>query len=538
MPLLVAPITYPGSATASTLPTRPQLATSGKPRRAQQRALDISCIKEHGTTPRQWNLPVPSGCLPHIAPELVDLQSGVCTGCLRAHILTQFETRGAVNISCVQTHAAAPARVLIPRDMLATYTASTHNWLPYAHGFLSPDRHEAFYKQLFDLYLHTSATLWDCPSKCGYSAGVLQPNDTPGFPHVECPGCHGRFCANCKRFSTRVKQRSCAKWHGWARDGVPGAMPLGLHLVAGGARGRPSASHVPASSTNPSDISSQDWAHIRHDPSIFFLDRHTKSWARGPCELDALAAQQAGKRFIRQRSHDRAHLWAFIQVDGTHEGGVTLPEILEYLKGNLRPGDALPEITDRMVDVSVANEDAPADADELFGGARAIYSRLAEVLRTLRGPDLHGAALGEGPGPEGVDDDTDDESDSLEGASADGDADVAAVNALFEADAERMQRAMDLHEEARWERSGREYMENHGDELRAALAARPAAEDLDARVARLQQSMVTLLGDIEREARLDRLPEVLGREEHDDRLPEVQESEDHDNNNNTPDLTS
>lgn len=515
----------------------------------------IHSIKEHGTAPRQWNLPVPSGCLPHIAPELVDLQSGVCTGCLRAHILTQFETRGAVNISCVQTHAAAPTRNYTRRDMLATSTASTHNWLPYAHGFLSADRHDAFYEQLFDLYLHTSATLWDCPSKCGYTAGVLQPNDTPGFPHVECPGCHDRFCANCK--VGWHNDQTCQQYHAAHAEVLDEGEATHLHEMARlGARRCPRCQFViikdggcdhmfceqchldftwslaepvvapSASHELSSDSSIQEWAHIHHDPSIFFLDLRTNDWARGPCELEALATQQAGKRFIRQRSHDRKHLWAFIQVDGTHEDGASLPEILEGLHGNLRFGDTLPEITDRRVVVTVANEGPPVDADALFAGVRAISSGLAGVLRMLRRPGLLGAALVEGSGAEDVDDDTDDESDSLEGASADGDADLAAANALFEAEVDevaRFQRFMDLQEEARWERIRTRDMEDHGDEVSAARAGTPA-EDLDARVASLQESVATLLGDVAR----------LGRGEHGDRLLEVPEREQH--NNNTLDL--
>jgi hypothetical protein len=61
--------------------------------------------------------------------------------------------------------------------------------------------HDVFYQQTYDRFIHkTTATCWVCPSNCGYGYGdgVLQPSETPCFPHVECPGCHDRFCANYK----------------------------------------------------------------------------------------------------------------------------------------------------------------------------------------------------------------------------------------------------------------------------------------------------------------------------------------------------
>lgn len=48
--------------------------------------------KEKGTS-KEWSIPLPDGCVSHLAPELLNMEGGTCTDCLRSHIASQLETR-------------------------------------------------------------------------------------------------------------------------------------------------------------------------------------------------------------------------------------------------------------------------------------------------------------------------------------------------------------------------------------------------------------------------------------------------------------
>ena len=326
----------------------------------------------------EWNIAVPPGCLKHIAPELLGLHGGVCMDCLRSHILTQFETRGAINISCVEKHRTyAEARSWEDSDLM-----HSHDWLPYAHQFLPLDLHDHFYQQLFDHFIHsTTASLWNCPAICGYSDGIIQPNNTRGFPHVECPGCHDRFCANCK--VPWHKEQTCQQYratHPELRDENEARQ---LHEMAKlGARRCPCCqviivkdggcdhmfceqchydfvwtqaervvpTFVPAPKIDGLQPTFRGWDQLRraqqehinrnnivdapfnignaegpqHEEGIFFYDPQHAFWSPELCELDNLAGRAAGKRYVRAHSHDRDGRWAFAVTDSRNEGSDSL----------------------------------------------------------------------------------------------------------------------------------------------------------------------------------------------------------------------
>ncbi|KAF9692630.1 hypothetical protein EKO04_009629 [Ascochyta lentis] len=360
----------------------------------------IHKIEGHGAVTEQWNVSIPHGCLPHIAPELLNMEGGICTDCLQTHILTQFGSRGAINIACIHTYPPAPAQVITPDDVVSTLTASTHNWLPYAHRFVPPEQHSTYFQQLFDSFIHTTGRpLWACPSNCGCSNFILEPKSTPGFPHVECPGCHVRFCANCKvnwhtdqtcqeyrathpevrdkdeekqlREMARLGARRCPRCQfvitkdggcdhmfceqchfnfDWSQAElviapveiyIPAPAPAPSARTPGSAfRGwaqlrqaqeayitRNQISDTPFNIGNDNSNSNSNTTH--HQNNISFFDLDLRLWLPEVCELDALVAREAGKRFIRHPALDNDGQWAFIQVGREFKGGVELYEALQ-----------------------------------------------------------------------------------------------------------------------------------------------------------------------------------------------------------------
>ncbi|KAJ4334824.1 hypothetical protein N0V95_009067 [Ascochyta clinopodiicola] len=304
----------------------------------------IHKIKERGAITKQWDIPIPLGCLPHIAPELLDLKGG----------------------------------------------------------------------QLFEAFiLVTNTRVWACPSSCGYSDGILEPNVTSGFPHVECPGCHGRFCANCKvnwhtdqtcqqyraghpevrdkdeekqlREMARLGARRCPRCQfviikdggcdhvfceqchfdfTWPKAEIVTApvetyVPAASHASGSTFRGwaqlrQAQEDHINRNRIDdtPFNISDSDSnrSHTQPDNGIFYYDIDIAAWSPQVCELEAIAGREAGKRFIRHPSLDRDGLWAFIEVDREHEGGVDLFEALtlesQRLTANLRGWEMPDELAD------------------------------------------------------------------------------------------------------------------------------------------------------------------------------------------------
>jgi hypothetical protein len=346
----------------------------------------IHKTNEYDIVTDKWNLLAPSGCLPHLAPELLNLEEGTCTECLRSHILTQFETRGAININCIQSHATP----LLPPELDSNEQSlllRSEQWLPYAQQFLPEDMHDMFYQQLFDHFIHnTTATLWICPSNCGYGDGILQPSDTPGFPHVECPGCHGRFCVNCKVLWH--DRQTCQQYraqhpelrdrdevrqlHEMARLGARRCPRCQFIIVKEGGCDHvhceqcrfdfifPEAErvvappdYVPAPADSAAASSFRGWGQLRqaqqnhidrnrtadepfdigieasqHEAGVFYYDPNTNLWAPEMCELDEIAGRAEGRRYVRKEDRDRHDLWSFVAVEHGQQGSVSLHEAL------------------------------------------------------------------------------------------------------------------------------------------------------------------------------------------------------------------
>ncbi|KAF3041458.1 hypothetical protein E8E11_004650 [Didymella keratinophila] len=346
----------------------------------------IHKITKHDVVTDQWNLLAPVDCLPHLAPELLNLEGGTCTECLRSHILAQLETRGAVNINCIQSHATP-----LPPELRSSEQISllkSEQWLPYAQQFLPKDLHDVFYQQLFDHFIHnTTATLWVCPSDCGYGDGILQTSDTPGFPHVECPGCHDRFCVNCKvlwhdgqtcqqyraQHLELRDQDEVRQLHEMARLGARRCPRCQFIIVKEGGCNHvhceqcrfdfnfpeaervvaPPPDYVPAPADSAAASSFKGWGQLRqaqqdhidrnhiadepfdisikasqHEAGVFYYDPDTNLWAPDICELDEIAGRAEGRRYVRREDRDRDDLWAFVAVEDGQQGSGSLHEAL------------------------------------------------------------------------------------------------------------------------------------------------------------------------------------------------------------------
>ncbi|KAF3047775.1 hypothetical protein E8E12_011654 [Didymella heteroderae] len=215
----------------------------------------IHKIKEHNVVTDKWNLPVPSGCLPHLAPELLNMEGGSHPTSLLSPELSPTE-QGTLSKS--------------------------QQWLPYAQYFLPGDLHDVFYRQLLDRFIHTTAaTLWVCPSDCGYGDGILQPSETAA--------------AN--------------SFKGWEQ----------LHQAQ--------QDHIDRNTIadKPFDIGNKA---SKHKDGVFYYDPDTNLWAADICELDEIAGRAVGRRYVRQEARDRDNLWAFVAIEGGHQGSVSLHEAL------------------------------------------------------------------------------------------------------------------------------------------------------------------------------------------------------------------
>jgi hypothetical protein len=117
----------------------------------------------------------------------------VCKTCLGKHFAYQFRALGAHKLSCIQP-SCTEAR-------WSRFERFGDSWTDVTHLYLPEDMKEAFNQELFTKYW-AMAQQWTCPENCmqvGNTEGwMVLPADTPGYPHVQCPGCHKRFCAVCQ----------------------------------------------------------------------------------------------------------------------------------------------------------------------------------------------------------------------------------------------------------------------------------------------------------------------------------------------------
>ncbi|KAF1971442.1 hypothetical protein BU23DRAFT_569940 [Bimuria novae-zelandiae CBS 107.79] len=107
----------------------------------------------------------------------------VCRSCLSRYLVEQFRTRGADRVQCIKTGCVPPSADLA--------------WKYFALPFLPAEVQEAFGEELArGVY---SKDRWVCPASCAIEEGwIATPEQTSGWPHVECPTCQGTFCARCR----------------------------------------------------------------------------------------------------------------------------------------------------------------------------------------------------------------------------------------------------------------------------------------------------------------------------------------------------
>lgn len=125
-------------------------------------------------------------CYWHISPTGRDFNGeAVCIECIKAYITIRFRERGLEGLNC------------IIRGCNHRSGFSGRDWREVALGYLPPELHAQFFEQSIRSFMSKEQT-WTCPNGCDTSGVTVQPNATPGYPHVECTSCSGRFCAGCK----------------------------------------------------------------------------------------------------------------------------------------------------------------------------------------------------------------------------------------------------------------------------------------------------------------------------------------------------
>jgi hypothetical protein len=324
----------------------------------------------------EWNLPVPPGCLQHLAPQLQHWKRGVCIACLHAHVETQLQTRGALNISCVHAHDSSRQ-------------GSAEDWLPYSQFFLSPKSHAQFGQESIRSFTQsTNAAIWACPAGCGYGDGILLPADTAGYPKVECPGCNGLFCASCV-VPWHVNQ-TCQLYrtlHPGVRDqeeedrlqqltelGARRCPRCQFAIVKEGGCHIVECAHCTISFlwveaeqvVSPTESRTAAQAvgvggADREEEDIYLYDHSTGVWVREACEMDDIRGRQAGKRYVRKPSCDRL---AFTTADDSGESFLLAFTHSDNGKGARSLAEALDAELDRLGPQS-ANTPWNVDEDPL-----------------------------------------------------------------------------------------------------------------------------------------------------------------------------
>lgn len=135
------------------------------------------------------NIPIPPNCRDHLIPGWDDeCYDPVCVKCIRTHIIIQLRDRGPQRISCIKDHSDNDWEDIDWED---------NDWCLYAPGFLPKKIHHYYTQRSFEEFWER-AEKWVCPHHCGIKNITIDLKATIGYPHVECPGCLGRFCAGCK----------------------------------------------------------------------------------------------------------------------------------------------------------------------------------------------------------------------------------------------------------------------------------------------------------------------------------------------------
>jgi hypothetical protein len=121
--------------------------------------------------------------------QFENISASKCIACIRSHITVRIQDRRIEGINCINAYCNDP--------WTGQELSTKQEWRKYAPHFLLSDQQQAFTQQSIDAFMMTTET-WMCPNGCTSPQWTLDPKHTPRFPHVECPGCTGRFCACCK----------------------------------------------------------------------------------------------------------------------------------------------------------------------------------------------------------------------------------------------------------------------------------------------------------------------------------------------------
>ncbi|KAF2178480.1 hypothetical protein K469DRAFT_717994 [Zopfia rhizophila CBS 207.26] len=123
---------------------------------------------------------VPATCMKHLARNPRNRSKDpVCKECIGRSMVATLDTLGAEHIGCLEP------------DCNEKWEQS------YIIQHLPSESHDKYYQHLFDVFWNGAHKL-SCPREgCG-AVGLLGPQFTAGFPHVECYECKGRNCALCK----------------------------------------------------------------------------------------------------------------------------------------------------------------------------------------------------------------------------------------------------------------------------------------------------------------------------------------------------
>lgn len=132
------------------------------------------------------NIQVPVHCYWHISPTGRDFnREAACIECIKSYITIRLRDRGLEGLNC------------ITRGCNHSSGFSGRDWRDLALGYLPPELHAQFFEQSIRLFM-SKEQIWICPNGCDTPGVTVQPNATPGYPHVECPSCSGRICTGCK----------------------------------------------------------------------------------------------------------------------------------------------------------------------------------------------------------------------------------------------------------------------------------------------------------------------------------------------------
>lgn len=134
---------------------------------------------------KKYTPSVPPDCLFHVAPQMRPSKDGVCVERITMHLTTRLKDRGLQSLNCIM------------RGCNHRIGDEWMDWRLCALSSLPVELREEFAEQSLQTFI-SGTGVWVCPKGCNAPEVTISLIKTPGYPHVECPLCTGRFCAGCK----------------------------------------------------------------------------------------------------------------------------------------------------------------------------------------------------------------------------------------------------------------------------------------------------------------------------------------------------